>query len=1169
MDQTLQGRVRFGDFELDPRAGELHGNGNSVILQEQQLKVLLMLIGREGEIATREEIKKKLWPNDTVVEFDHGINSTIRKLRTAFGDSAEKPRYIETVARRGYRLLVPVEWASDADSSSEEPSAGSGESSGPNSDTETLLPKASLKVGRLTGKVVSHYRVLEVIGGGGMGLVYRAEDLKLGRAVALKFLPEEVGDDPRARERFQREAKAVSALDHPNICPIHEFDEYEGHPFIVMQLLQGKSLRDHIAEGDYRLNQPEGLEIAIQIASGLEAAHEKGIIHRDIKPANIFITEKNVAKILDFGVAKIIEVSEEKPHPGKESRNGAPEDKKGRGFSRAVAASLQEVGGNQFQWELIPAPSLNKAANGTAEGVPLQNSDVNGAPEGAPLRIQRESTLTRTGMKLGTAGYMSPEQIRGEPLDARTDIFSFGLVLYEMATGERAFTGETEAVLHDAIQHCEPRPLHELAPRTSPNVEEITNRCLQKDRDARFQTVAELRLTLQSAQNYSPAGPKQAGNSEKARGSRRKSWILVSSVAFLVLATAAGIVYRQVFPHPKLTNNDTIVLADIDNKTGDPAFDGSLRMPLETALEQTPFINLLSQAKVRGVLKTAVHSGRIPVKYEMAKDACIKTNSAAVLSGSIADAGNQYQIELKCVQCITGEILARVQRTAKERNLVVKELGRAAVQLRRQLGEPERTLDEFNQPIEVATSSSPDALKSLDEARLLQQKNALPEAIDAALRAIALDPLFAKARVELGLCYEHRGQITLSQEYFASARPLLQRETKRARSFDEGLIQILAEADLEGALRTYTEMSRSLSNDPPRHNNLAHVLFHLGMYEQAVAEAKESLRLNPNTGPDPYSNLMGAYTGLGNLKEAEAVLRETTSRGVDGENLRINGYMLAFLMGDRTGMQEQLQWARNDSQSDGLLFSIAMDTEFYFGRAKEANRQAERASQLASRAGHFAAVGKAQQAEREAEIGDWIGARKSAATALNSTTDPLVKAEAALALARSGERETAQRLAEQASADMPINKALREYDLACVQAALELNRGRPDAAVTALESAAKHELGMMPLVAGNLYPVYLRGIAYLAAHKAGEASAEFRKIIDHPTIVQNLVWGALARLQLARAYVMMGDKEAARTSYQDFLTLWKDADPDIPIYRQAKAEYAKLNGGKSPSGARR
>ena len=341
MEQALSSRVLFGPFELDLRAGELRGNGEAVVLPVQVLQVLQILIAHEGDLATREEIKKKLWPNDTVVEFDHSINAAIGKLRKLLDDCAEKPRYIETIPRRGYRLLVPVEWVGAAEDSAGEASSAesvSASDSGESAESDSgALPKARLKVGRLTGKVVSHYRVLEVIGGGGMGLVYHAEDLKLGRAVALKFLPEEVGDDPTARERFDREAHAVSALSHTNICPIYEFDEYEGLPFIVMEMLQGKTLREHLAEGRFRLSEPEGLEVAIQIASGLEAAHEKGIIHRDIKPANIFITEKNVAKILDFGVAKVLQLSEN-PHPANTGPDGAPEVVPG--FSPALRVLL-------------------------------------------------------------------------------------------------------------------------------------------------------------------------------------------------------------------------------------------------------------------------------------------------------------------------------------------------------------------------------------------------------------------------------------------------------------------------------------------------------------------------------------------------------------------------------------------------------------------------------------------------------------------------------------------------------------------------------------------------------------------------------------------------------------------------------------------------------------
>jgi len=489
MEKTPQRRVRFGDFELDPRAGELHKNGRGTVLQEQQLKVLLMLVEREGEIITRDDIKNKLWPNDTVVEFDHSINNTIRNLRRALADNAQNSKYIDTIARRGYRLMVPVEWVAAESAAADSAEESSGDSSSDAGAESGALPKAKLEVGRLTGKVVSHYRVLEVIGGGGMGLVYRAEDLKLGRAVALKFLPEEVGDDAKARERFEREAHAVSSLNHPNICTIYDFDEHEGHLFIAMELLPGKTLREHLADGRFRLSEPDGLEIAIQIALGLEAAHEKGIIHRDIKPANIFITEKNVAKILDFGVAKILAADTSESHSTKRWLNGAPEEPSSTvSFSETSAAA---------------APA-------------------------------RETALTLTGTELGTAGYMSPEQVRGEQLDLRTDIFSFGLVLYEMATARRAFSGETAVAVRDAILNDSPAPVRELNSTIPARLVATIDKCLEKDRERRYQSAAELRGALEDVKR---------GAENKAPGRILAAWI----TGVLVLgAIGVGLYMRRV-----------------------------------------------------------------------------------------------------------------------------------------------------------------------------------------------------------------------------------------------------------------------------------------------------------------------------------------------------------------------------------------------------------------------------------------------------------------------------------------------------------------------------------------------------------------------------------------------------------------------------------------------
>jgi serine/threonine protein kinase len=426
--QRSAGLVRFDDFELQVRSGELFKAGKRVLrLSEQPLRVLIALVENPGELVLREDLRKRLWPNDTVVEFEHGIGSAVNRLRQALGDSAENPRFIETFARRGYRWKTSVEWIEQ-----ESPAVPA--------------TQATAADGNLIGKKVSHYRVLEVLGGGGMGVVYKAEDIKLGRRVALKFLPEELANDPTAMHRFEREARAASALNHPNICTIYAVEEYEGQPFIAMELLEGRTLRDIIAEqtdsktkADFQLRPL--LDVAVQIAIGLEAAHQKGIIHRDIKPANIFITNQGQAKILDFGLAKL----------------------------------------HQFEMPEAQAP---------VQGEPSTRQEWN------PLL-----SLTRSGVTVGTAAYMSPEQVRGEKLDARTDLFSFGLVLYEMATRQRAFPGDTAAVLHNAILNQTPAPVRNLNPQVPVKLDSIINKAIQKDRNARYPIAEDMRAALEDLQH--------------------------------------------------------------------------------------------------------------------------------------------------------------------------------------------------------------------------------------------------------------------------------------------------------------------------------------------------------------------------------------------------------------------------------------------------------------------------------------------------------------------------------------------------------------------------------------------------------------------------------------------------------------------------------------------
>jgi serine/threonine protein kinase len=430
--------IRFGAFELDLRTRELRKDGRSTGVPEQSIKVLHMLVARPGELVLREEIRARLWPNDTVVEFDHSINVATRKLRVALGDSADSPRYIETLARRGYRWIGPAVSLEAPDLKAEPPKP-------------SVEPDQSpLFSGVLTGKKVSHYRVLEVLGGGGMGVVYKAEDLKLGRRVALKFLPDELAQDPVALKRLEQEARAASALNHPNVCTIHEIAEYEWRPFIVMEFLEGETLREQIAAQRSRhtpLALDKQIELGIQISDALAAAHARGIVHRDIKPANVFVTLVGVAKILDFGVAKL-------------SGRPVPDDDASRETVSPEAKTAEQTDS-----------SLAEALD--------------------------DPSLTRTGVTLGTTGYMSPEQVRGEVLDARTDLFSFGLVLYEMATGLAAFGAPTAALMRDAILHRDPASARELNPAIPEGLALVIGKALEKDRDKRYQSAAEMRGDLE------------------------------------------------------------------------------------------------------------------------------------------------------------------------------------------------------------------------------------------------------------------------------------------------------------------------------------------------------------------------------------------------------------------------------------------------------------------------------------------------------------------------------------------------------------------------------------------------------------------------------------------------------------------------------------------------
>jgi pentatricopeptide repeat protein len=1081
MQNAVPLRVQLGSFELDVKAGELRKNGLKVRLQEQPFRILLMLIERSGQVVTLDEIKKKLWPNDTVVEFDHSIHTAIKKLRQALDDSADNPRYVETVARRGYRLMVPVE---ALESTPGDVSPSDAASSGDGLQVRAAPP--------LIGKKVSHYRVLEVIGGGGMGMVYKAEDLKLGRPVALKFLPEELAWDSAALRRFEREARTASSLDHVNICTIYGVEEQEEQPFIVMQLLEGETLRDRLAaavSGAKALSLEEGLDIALQIASGLQAAHEKGIVHRDIKPPNIFLTASGTVKILDFGLAKLV--------------------------------SVIKGGSDELQLE----------KDGAVVDIP---------PSAAAARA--DLSLTRTGVAMGTAGYMSPEQVRGEKLDARSDLFCFGLVLYEMFTGRRAFSGQTAAVVHDAILHDSPAPVHDLNSAVSAGLVSIIDRALQKDRERRYQSAAEMRADLEVLRYRSHHG-----------WVRRYGKLLLSTA--IVLAAAVGAVsYWRLHRTTHLSEKDTIVLADFANSTGDPVFDGTLKQALAIQLEQSPFLNVLSDKQVNDTLKLMQHPTTERVTQATAREVCLRANSRALLAGSIAPLGSRYRIDLKTVDCQSGDTLATAQAESTDRSKVLKALAEAANNLRGELGESLGSVERFKQPLEEATTSSLDALQAYTQGRKKQAEEGEAAAVPYFKLAVDLDPNFAYAYVALATAHYYLYEYSQAAENLKKAFDLRDRVSPRERFAIEGYYYDWVTGEMDKMGQTHMDWARAYPRDFVPHLRLNAYYRFIGQFEKAVSEGRQALDLAPDNAACAYA-LMIAYVRLNRFDDAIKVYEEARARNLDSPILHAGRYIVAFLQHDEGTMRNLVESAKGKPLTEDTQLVEHSRAVAYYGKLKQGRELIAAATDLSRKAGSSerAALWKTWEALVDAETGDPERARRVAAETVALSTGPAVSTRAALAFALSGDLVQAKTIADKLALEHPSNTEIQSCFLPAIRAAIALGRKRPNEAIDILAASAPYDLGD-----AFLMTAYIRGLAYLQAGNGRQAAGEFQKLLDHPGILESELKGALAHLQLGRAQAMMGDKAAARKSYQDFLSLWKDADPDIPILKEAKAEYTRL-----------
>lgn len=922
-----------------------------------------------------------------------------------------------------------------------------------------------LEIEGLAGRRFSHYRIIEEAGAGGMGVVYKAEDTRLHRHVALKLLSDERAAEPAAVSRFRREAQAASALNHPNICTVYDIGEQDGRAFIVMEYLEGSTLKALLAQRG-ALDRDTVLTLATQITDALDAAHAAGIVHRDIKPANIFVGPGGNATILDFGLAKL------------------------------------ETGG----------------VSGDSSTNPGQ---------------------TEVGTRIGTPAYMAPEQTRGEGVDARADIWALGIVLCEMATGARPQVGVQVRI------------------ERMPQLKAVIARCLAPDPDHRYQTARQLQAALASVTSGS-----------RAPGRTRPTWTIRLAVGALaaglaIAGTSAAYVYGT-RPPVTLTSADTIVIADFENRTGERVFDGTLRHGLTVQLAQSPFLSPVSEERIRKTLRLMGRPDDAPLSWDLAREVCERTSSAAVVQGTIARLGASYVVDLRARLCSTGAALDDEQEQAARQEDVLAALSTVAARFRAKAGESLETVQQHNVPLEEATTPSLEALKafSVGWTQLVAQGHGA--ALSSFKRATAIDPDFATAHAWLGRSYASLGEAELARASTRRAWDLRTRASGEERFYIDFSYYRLVTGELEKAAQTCREWALTYPRDVrPRGLLSGSTSMELGRYDEAQQAAEAAIAVDPEHS-FAYMNLAASLLFRNRPAEALSALQRAVDRHVDLSEFEVLRYQIAFLQHDAAAMQRAGAAATADVDTSDWMYDQQAEAAAYAGHLREARLLSRRAADGARRAGRdeAAAQHEAASAVREALFGNAGEATRAAAAAraLSNGRDVLYGAAVALTLA--GDAAGARAIADDLEARFPQDTSVRVAVLPTLRALDALRRQKPGDAIVLLQSASPYDVawraGNTVGFAGSLYAPYVRGEALRMAGRGDDASLEYQKVIDHKGIVGPDPMGAIVQLQLARALVLAGRIDRARTTYQDFLTLWRDADPDVPVLLTAKAEYARL-----------